>query len=516
MSSARPPLALGRYELADRVAAGGMASIYLARQAGAVGFSRLVAVKRLHEHYANDPEFIGMFMDEARLAARVRHPNVVETLDVVHEGSETFIVLEYVDGESLAELLRSMRDAGRRVPPPIAAAIVSAICRGLHAAHEARGPDGAPLGIVHRDVSPQNVIVGADGIPRVTDFGIALARGRLTATRAGEVKGKPAYMAPEQISRDEVTRASDIYAAGVILWELCAGRRAYDTSNEGALIARVMTGAIPSLVEVAPWVTPQMAAVVSRALQRDPRARFSDASEMAKAIEAAEPPAGAHDIAAFVESIAHAALAARRQIAARLDRGATSIRPAPPVVAPAIEPRAARPISLPAPPPHVLENARDRASHTLTSQGPATARASSRLSLLVAFVGAIVVASALGVAITWIVVGRSARAAAPDGRATTVTPSLAGLPPTATAVSSSTEVAAPPSPLPSAALEPEEPAPSASTGPSRAGTSGAPIDTMARLPHRASSSTAAASEKSCDPPYYVDANGIRRVKRDCF
>ncbi|MBL8741955.1 MAG: serine/threonine protein kinase, partial [Myxococcales bacterium] len=334
MASAERPLIIGRYTLAAPVGAGGMATIYLGRQVGAAGFSRVIAVKRLHPHYASEPEFVAMFLDEARLAARVRHRHVVETLDVVHEGGETVIVLEYVDGESLAGLVRALHAAGERMPLPIAARIMMEACLGLHAAHEVKGADGSPLGVVHRDVSPANVLVGTDGCSRVTDFGIALASDRLSHTKSGQVKGKPAYMAPEQLAGRPLTRASDIYAAGVVLWELCAGRRAYEASNEGALYAQVLTGRIPALEEVAPWVPRALADVVVRALERDPDRRFASALEMAQAIERAIPIANPAGVGAFVEQRATEALAKRRRLAASLD---PNIAPPVPLVLPAPE-----------------------------------------------------------------------------------------------------------------------------------------------------------------------------------
>src|SRR5262245_51026591 len=169
---------IGRYALHGELASGGMATVHLGRLLGPVGFSRTVAIKRLHAQYAQDPEFVSMFLDEARLAARIRHPNVVPTLDVVATSGELFLVMEYVPGESLSRLARAARDRMERMPPRIVSAIMSGVLHGLHAAHEAKSERGEPLGIVHRDVSPQNVLVGTDGVARVLDFGVAKAAGR--------------------------------------------------------------------------------------------------------------------------------------------------------------------------------------------------------------------------------------------------------------------------------------------------------------------------------------------------
>jgi len=198
--AAHEPLIIGRYALFHELAAGGMATVHVGRLLGAAGFSRVVAIKRLHRHFASDPEFVSMFVDEARLAARIRHPNVVPTLDVVRTEDELFLVMEYVSGEALSRLLRATREKGVPVTPRIAVTIGAGLLHGLHAAHTAKGERGEPLEIVHRDVSPQNVIVGTDGIARVLDFGVAKARVRLQTTREGQVKGKLAYMAPEQLT----------------------------------------------------------------------------------------------------------------------------------------------------------------------------------------------------------------------------------------------------------------------------------------------------------------------------
>ena len=219
------PAVIGRYALYDQIAAGGMATVHFGRLHGPVGFSRLVAVKRLHPEFSRDREFVSMFIDEARHAARVRHPNVVQTLNVVDTEGELFVVMEYVQGESLARLLQAARTAGP-VPIPIACAIMCGVLNGLHAAHEATDTDGEPLGLVHRDVSPQNVLVGVDGIPRVLDFGIALVTSRKRTTGDGKLKGKFGYMAPEHID-GHACRQSDVFATGIVLWEVLTGKRLF-------------------------------------------------------------------------------------------------------------------------------------------------------------------------------------------------------------------------------------------------------------------------------------------------
>jgi len=192
-----------------------MATVHIGRLVGPAGFARIVAIKRMHAQFAADPDFVAMFLDEAWLAARIQHPNVVQTLDVVTTEGELFLVMEYVQGETLARLERSAREAGELPPARVVVGIASSMLHGLHAAHEAKDESGKALSIVHRDVSPQNVMVGVDGIARLLDFGVAKATVRLQTTREGQLKGKLAYMAPEQLA-GQATRASDIYSAGVV------------------------------------------------------------------------------------------------------------------------------------------------------------------------------------------------------------------------------------------------------------------------------------------------------------
>jgi serine/threonine-protein kinase len=245
MPERRPPSlrrTVGRYLLGEQIAFGGMASVHLGRLEGGAGFSRLVAVKRLHPQYASTPDVEAMLLDEARLAARTRHPNVVPILDVVSHEGELVLVMEYVHGEALSKLLRAARARGAHVPAPVASAIVSGLLHGLHAAHEARDERGRPLDIVHRDVSPQNVLVGADGLARVADFGIAKAAGRLQSTRDGQLEGKLGYMAPEQFLTSEIDRRVDIWAAGVVLWECVAGERLHDGDQPGLVMNAILQG----------------------------------------------------------------------------------------------------------------------------------------------------------------------------------------------------------------------------------------------------------------------------------
>src|ERR1041385_2717351 len=194
------PRLIGRYALFGEIASGGMATVHFGRLVGPVGFSRTVAIKRLHPQYAKDPEFVSMFLDEARLAARIQHPNVVTTLDVVALPNEVFLVMEYVQGESLSRLVKNTTKAGERMPWGHIVSVMAGMLHGLHAAHEAKSERREPLNIVHRDVSPQNVLVGTDGVARVLDFGVAKAAMRVGSTRDNQMKGKLSYMSPEQLN----------------------------------------------------------------------------------------------------------------------------------------------------------------------------------------------------------------------------------------------------------------------------------------------------------------------------
>jgi serine/threonine protein kinase len=226
-----------------------MATIHLGRLLGASGFARTVAIKRMHPHYAKDEEFSAMFADEARMAARILHPNVVAMLDVVLEGGELLLVMDYVHGEPLSRLVRASIREGREVTPGIAATVMAQALHGLHAAHTAKGPDGRSLDLVHRDVSPQNILVGQDGTTRITDFGIAKALGRSHTTRDGSVRGKLAYMAPEQLA-GTVDARTDVFAAGVVLWELLSRERLFASDGEGQTVHNVMHREIPRLTGV--------------------------------------------------------------------------------------------------------------------------------------------------------------------------------------------------------------------------------------------------------------------------
>jgi serine/threonine-protein kinase len=320
---------VGRYAMFDVIASGGMATVHYGRLLGPAGFSRTVAIKRLHAQYAGDPELAEMFLDEARVAARIRHANVVTVIDVVAEGGEIFLVMEYVHGESLAYLLRA--DAGGRGPRRLALVgnVMASALQGLHAAHEATGENNRPLEVVHRDFSPQNILVGVDGTARVLDFGVAKAAGQTHHTDAGKVKGKIRYLSPEQVTCGDVDRRTDLWAASVVLWEALTGKRLFSGDHDAGVLLQVLQRHIPSPREIAPDVPEAVAQVVMRGLERDRKRRFSTALEMATALEEAVGLLPARDVGAWVERLARGRLDERRRTLDDIESVTLSGREAP-------------------------------------------------------------------------------------------------------------------------------------------------------------------------------------------
>lgn len=338
----REPLAermVGRYAIYGEIASGGMAVVHIGRLLGQAGFARTVAIKRLHPQYAKDPDFVRMFLDEARLAVRVQHPNVVAPLDVVIVDDELFLVMEYVSGEALSRLLRPPSAETRLTKPPIVASIMIGALYGLHAAHEAVSEKGMPLSIVHRDVSPQNIMVGLDGIARVLDFGVAKAAQRSQSTSGGELKGKIAYMAPEQVKGGRIDRRTDVFAAGVVYWEALTGQRLFHVEEVGATLIKVLSAEIRAPSYHNREVSRQVDAVVMRALQRDPALRFQTAREFAVAVERAIAPATPSEVGDWVRDIGGPSLVERVERVAAIENHSSSM------------PRAIREGALPPPPP---------------------------------------------------------------------------------------------------------------------------------------------------------------------
>jgi serine/threonine-protein kinase len=517
---------VGRYALYDEIASGGMAAVHVGRLIGPVGFSRTVAIKRLHSQLAKDHEFVSMLLDEAKLAARIVHPNVVSILDVVEADGALFLVMDYVHGETLSRLIAAAVAQGRRVPLGVAVDVLVGVLYGLHAAHEARSERGVPLGIVHRDVSPQNIMVGVDGAARVLDFGIALATERLQTTRHGLLKGKSAYLAPEQLRGDRTDRRTDIYAASVVLWEALTGRRLHDVSSGVANVYReILFGSVRSPRAEEPDVPVDLDAIVSRGLSPEPADRFPTAREMAAALEktavrstpaqvgewveamAGEPLRGRADRIAEIESATHPMLEPLPRalaIASRGGRGAETTSPAaletPSDPDDAAQPRATPPTTPSAPVP-------SRGSVTVALPGPgrrSRSRAARRLGL------GLLLSAAAGASV--LMFGSRVwrdRAARPP-----LAPS--GTPSAASEAASIPAVSGPAHSVPAPASADIE---VAAVDPAR--DAGGAADAGRALPGVRTKSTAAAGDSrrkgpDCDPPYTIDARGLHVPKPECI
>ncbi|HMG52412.1 MAG TPA: protein kinase, partial [Kofleriaceae bacterium] len=275
---------LGKYEVIRQIAVGGMAELYLARTVGMEGFEKLVCVKRILPQYINNPSFVNMFLNEARLAATLHHPNVAQVYDIGQEQGEFFFAMEYVHGEDLGRLVATAQENGVAVSLDCALTVASGLCAGLHHAHEKASPDGKPLGVVHRDVSPTNVLVSYDGAVKLVDFGIARAGGTSVSTTG--LKGKIAYMSPEQCrGKVPLDRRSDVFSIGTILYELTTGRRPFVDETEYGVLQQIVNRDADPPSSVAPGYPPALEAIVMRALSRDVERRFSTALELQNQLE---------------------------------------------------------------------------------------------------------------------------------------------------------------------------------------------------------------------------------------
>ena len=275
----------GRYEIIRRLAIGGMGEIFLARQSGIPGFERLAILKRLLPDLVESEEAVQRFLDEARVAATLNHPNIVAIYEVGAWEGQYYIAMEYIHGPSLAVVLRELNKAKTYIPPMVAARIIRDVAVALDCAHFAKDGSGTPLNIVHRDVSPQNIMVRADGITKVLDFGIAKAAMRASRTSTGEIRGKLRYMSPEQITGKPLDHRSDQFSLGVVFWELCARRRLFSDDDPVRTLREVLRSTIPMLPQVIPGFPVELDAIAQKMLQRDPEQRFARCLEVATAIE---------------------------------------------------------------------------------------------------------------------------------------------------------------------------------------------------------------------------------------
>lgn len=277
---------LGEYRVVDEIGVGGMASVHLARVDGPAGFQKWVAIKRIHSHLVEDPSFVNMFLDEAKVAARISHPNVATVFKLEQHEDTYWIAMEYLHGEPLREVMRRTEEVGRIAPNEIACRIISDAAEGLHAAHELRSENGEFLGVVHRDVTPHNLFVTYEGTTKVVDFGIAKFSSRLAQTRAGMVKGKLAYMSPEQVSGEAVDRRTDIFALGVVLWELTTGQRLFRMDSDIDTLAKVQECIVTPPSAIVRDYPRDLEAIVLKALAKDQNHRFQTAREFSRALQA--------------------------------------------------------------------------------------------------------------------------------------------------------------------------------------------------------------------------------------
>lgn len=313
----------GDYELLAKIASGGMGTVYLAQRRNQIGFHRLHAVKVMHPHLVEDPEVTASFLDEAAVASRVHHGNVAAIVDLGEENQRPYIVMQYVEGCSFSTLLRARRGPS---PPTLVGAIMIDVLDGLHAAHTLIDDDGAPMSIVHRDVSPENILVGVDGIARIADFGIAKARNRISSTEQGIRKGKLLYLSPEQLQDKGLDPRVDVYAAGVVLWNALTGRRLFAAESPAGVLNNIATAEVPAPSEVDGSIPTSLDEVCLRALARDRDERYSSAAEMAQALRAAMVRLGLsvtpQDVGGWVGSVCGDELEARRALARQRRRNA--------------------------------------------------------------------------------------------------------------------------------------------------------------------------------------------------
>ncbi len=524
----------------DEIASGGMATVHIGRLVGAVGFSRTVAIKHLHPHCSRDAEFVSMFLDEARLATRIQHPNVTVPLDVVvlDESEEIFLVMEYVHGDNLALLLRGARRAKTPVLPAISASIICGALHGLHAAHEAVDEHGTPLNIVHRDVSPQNIMVGVDGVSRVLDFGIAKAASRFQSTRQGQMKGKFAYMAPEQAGSGPIDRRADIFSAAIVFWEALTRKPLFHADDPGRVVANVLSAPIARPSFINSMVSPALDRAVMKALDRNVDNRFQTARDFATAIEDAITVSSPRKVGEWVEKMGGKDLVKRADTLAQIESSSfDAIASSDPLQvlrsrrAPHASDNDAKPTDSVSDDETVEIVCLNKTNHLSgTDRGellptPPTGLATyvppaaQRTWLTVA--GASVLVLALGAGVFSLSHRSRATAAVPIGSGPLPPSTMAaGVPARTVATRSMAAAAAPATPD----VAPPAPAIAAASVPAApTATATEPTRSVAAIERRSNPKTAATklsstsrARKHCDPPYTIDPSGIRRVKAECL
>ncbi|MCC6521026.1 MAG: protein kinase [Polyangiaceae bacterium] len=472
------PDRLGRYEIVERLSAGGMGEVFVARMVGPGGFLKPVALKRIHPHLASDSEFIDMLHDEARLAAAVEHPNIVRTIDVGQDGDSHFVVLEFVSGDQVGKLQREMARRGQALPAWIVAWVGARIAAALHAVHEARGLDGQPLEIVHRDVSPGNIMFADAGQPMLFDFGVAKAKQRIHHTSSGELKGKLPYMAPETFLGAAVDRSVDVFGLGVVLYELATNVSPFKRPSDVDIITALQAATVPPLCAVRRDIEPGLSAIVMRAMARDRALRYPDGASLEADLAAYAREAGMpHDPTTAGRWLAHhfperievrRALLARVASAAPLPSSPTS---APRPMASAPGGAYVEPSLMPTPTNNGVARASTDARLAVSSPGTGHPAVGARGRSLVA-AGVVVATLGLGVAAAF-AIGRGGSSEAADG----ATSDAAAGGATAAASAPAPTTQAPTAPAAQGSAEPSAlPAPSASASHSAAPAVSAPVE----------------------------------------
>lgn len=297
----------GNYFLLEKIAIGGMAELFKAQQRGVQGFQKIVAIKRILPHFSDNEDFVTMFIDEAKLAAQLTHPNIAQIFDLGKAGNSYYIAMEYVNGRDLRTLLRKVRECGHPVPEQVAAFVVMKVAAALDYAHRKRGFDDRELKLVHRDISPQNVILSTEGAVKLVDFGIAKAASKASHTVAGALKGKLLYMSPEQATGQVLDNRSDLYSLGLVLFELLTGERCFQADSELGVLEKVRLGRVSDLHTLNPNVSKEMVAIVNRALQKSvdhryPSARFME-RDLRDYLQQQGPPITEHDVAEYMQAL---------------------------------------------------------------------------------------------------------------------------------------------------------------------------------------------------------------------
>jgi serine/threonine-protein kinase len=305
-----------RYRVIDRLASGGMAEVFVAESAGIEGFKKKVAIKRVLPHLSEKKRFIAMFLDEARLSAHLSHSNVVQVFDIGVGDKTYFIVMEYVNGADLKQVIKSVRDSGKSFPIEAAIFMCAKMCEGLAYAHECRGEEGESLNVVHRDISPPNVLISEHGEIKIVDFGLAKASTQLEKSEAGIIKGKFSYLAPEAAHGHEVDARADIFAVGIILWEMLAGRRLFQGKSDYETVKQVQAAKIPPITQFSRDADDHLQSILARALARDRDQRYGSAralgTDLTRYLYKLGRPVGSFDIAELVRG----AMLQRKQKAA--------------------------------------------------------------------------------------------------------------------------------------------------------------------------------------------------------